>query len=44
MRLQIRLSYKKSRQGELKLNNEELEEEWMVLHEELDALELALQI
>jgi len=32
------------RQGELKLNNEELEEEWMVLHEELDALELALQI
>jgi ATP-binding cassette subfamily F protein 3 len=31
------------RQGELKLLNETLEEEWMALHEELEALEEVLQ-
>ena len=30
------------RQGELKQQNEKLEEEWMMLHEELEALEAAL--
>jgi ATP-binding cassette, subfamily F, member 3 len=32
------------RQGELKQHNEKLEEEWMKLHEELEALEQALQV
>jgi len=31
------------RQGELKQHNEELEEQWMELHEELEALEATLQ-
>ena len=31
------------RQGELKQHNDELEEQWMELHEELEALEETLQ-